>query len=82
MSKTASRPGPEEAQATRERAVAAASVTDAKYLLKKAQRALASAKAIAGKYTDLDDEPAQEEARRILDLCGHVDTAVALAEGE
>jgi hypothetical protein len=77
---TTNRPRPQTSDI--DQAIAAASLGDARPLLKKAQRALERAKRIGNKHAASEDEAAQLQSQMILELCDHVDAAVALVEGE
>lgn len=61
---------------------AAASMGDARPLLKQAQRALERARRIGNKHATSEDEAAQLLAHRLLATCTLVDQAVALVEGD
>lgn len=79
MATTTTRP---HASSEVDRAVVAAGIGDARPLLRKAQRALERPRRVAQKHEHSEDEAAREFAGRILDLCRHVDGALALVEGE
>lgn len=66
----------------RDAALVSASLADGWALLRRAQRALERAKRIGSRYAESEEEAEREQAAKVLAITGHVDSALALMEGE